>query len=564
MESPSQPSTGPLAGARAFAHRYAPFLVIGGLLAGLLVAAPSRPLRDSDSLAGGTGVEGFGPGTSGEQGQVPAGVDGSGAPVAGGAPGTPTAPGSSPTTPGAVGTPGGAAGTAPASRGTTALPCLPRKFNAALPCKPGWAGTDNGGATSKHVTRDRVVIAYYIPYSDESARAIRAQAGTDYTPEQIRADLAVLQKYVRANWQTYGRRIDVVPYFGTHPVTDDAGMKAEAVEIDQQVKAFAVVAASTPIPLADELSRRKVIVWNTYQQLDNYYIKNAPYQYSVFGDASLLNAFTVEYVAKRLKGRTADFAGQGVVGKKRVFGFCYEQIQEPAAKDLIARLKRAGIEPVVATYGSDASQAQQQALSIVTQFRQAGVTTVINLGNPVGPIFLTANADSQGYNPEYLVAGFAGVDLEEAARLYTQTQWAHAFGFTQVTVRNEFEDSQGYGASKLADPGHTPTKFVINAYLNLQQIANGLETAGPGLNPAAFQRGLGSIPATVGDPKAPSLSYGSRGPGPFTGRDDVAEIWWDPNETETFDGNRGAYIRVNGGKRVRLGTFPNTSPAVFR
>jgi hypothetical protein len=536
-----------------FVRRYAPFLAVLVTLAALLVAAPSRPLTSSSSF-----------------GSQPDGGFGSASPSQGGAAGSPGTPTVAAAQPGAV--PGAAlvGGSAPRSSGPTGsgaqqpLTCTPRKFNAALPCMPSWSGTNNGGVTSHNVGAKSLVFVWYVIYANETERQLKAEAGTDYTPDQIRADSRALEKYLNQHWQTYGRTIRVVPYFGTHDVTDDAGLKSEAVEIDQQLHAFAVAAGQTPVALATELGRRGVITFNTYQQVNSFYAQNAPYQYSVFGDADLLNGFTAEYVGKRLKGRVAQFAGTGSNTKTRVFGVCYEEVLKASADDLIRRLKAVGVTPVVVSYGSDVSQAQQQSLNIVSQFRAAGVTTVIDIGNVVGPVFLTSNADTQHYYPEYLVNGYSAIDSEEGARLYSPTQWNHAFGFTQITVRNAFQDSQGYGASKLADPSYEPSKNVIAEYLALQQIANGVERSGPDVTPRTFQSGLGSVPATLPGPKQPRLSYGSRGPGPYTGRDDVAEIWWNPSETHTFDGKRGAYERVNSGARVQLGGFPTTVPAVFR
>jgi hypothetical protein len=557
-------STAPTGRALAFARRYAPFLALLGVLGLLLVAAPSRPVGNADSLLAGPDAGVFDPASPQAGGPAGSGTTptagASGAPAVGGTPGS-TAGGSG-GAPGAPGSVGGSGGGVPSAG--AALPCVPRPLNSALPCKPGWAGGSNGGSTAKNVTGSKIVVVWYVTYINEATRSISAGTGEEITEEDHRQDSESLEKFLNKNWQTYGRTVDVIPYFGSHDVTDDAGLKAEAVEIDNQLKAFAVAAGQMPVPLADELSRRGIINFNTYQRLSSYYAQRAPYAWSVFGDADLLNAFTAEYVDKRLKGRVAQFAGDGSNTKTRVFGVAFEGVFKPSADDLIARLKRVGVEPVVASYGSDIANAQQQALNIISQFRSAGVTTIINIGNVVAPVFITSNADTQRYYPEYLINGYTGQDTEEAARLYSQTQWNHAFGFTQLSVRNPFEEAQGYQAAKAGNPGRTPTKVVIAEYLALQQIMNGIEMAGPQLTPARFAAGLRTVPASTATPKLPKISYGGSGPGPFTGRDDIAEVWWSSDRDADFDGKRGTYVRLDGGRRVDLGTFPRTVPAVFR
>jgi hypothetical protein len=93
---------------------------------------------------------------------------------------------------------------------------------------------------------------------------------------------------------------------------------------------------------------------------------------------------------------------------------------------------------------------------------------------------------------------------------------------------------------------------------------NGIEMAGPQLTPARFAAGLRRVPPSTATPKLPQISYGTTGPGPFTGRDDVAEVWWSADRQADFDGRQGTYVRLDGGRRVGLGTFPRTVPAVFR
>jgi len=43
----------------------------------------------------------------------------------------------------------------------------------------------------------------------------------------------------------------------------------------------------------------------------------------------------------------------------------------------------------------------------------------------------------------------------------------------------------------------------------------------------------------------------------------MAEIWWDPNQTDP-NGRTGTYWYVQGGKRYVWGAWPKTSPFVFK
>lgn len=540
-----------------FLRRYAPFLAAAAAVLMFVILVPSRPAVTPDSLA----LDGA---QSSEQPGASIAGEGQAGPLPGAA--ASNAPGTVANGTTALATRGGAgpvpqAGGAPPP-GAGDLPCSPRPVLAG--CKPGWAGGSNGGATGHNVTADRVTVVWYVVYVDPALRSAQAAAGTAYSEEEIRGDVQALQSFLRKNVQLYGRKLDVVPYFGSHPVSDNAGLKAEAVEIDQKVKAFAVTAATMPVALSDELVRRKVLAWNTFQQPANYYASKAPYAWSVVGDADLLNASTAEYASKRLAGKKAQFGGADVQGKTRRFGLAYEGVISASAKDLIARMEAEGT-PFVTTveFGSELATAEQDSINAIAQFKAADVTTVICIGNVFAPLFLTKSADNQQYYPEWFVNAYLFQDAEEAARQYTPTQWEHAFGFTQLALRRNYKESRGYAASKDGDPSWEPTAGIALMFTSLSPIARGIEAAGPALQASTFQRGLFSLPALSGSPTETGSSYGSNGPGPYTGIDDFAEIWWNPTDTQTFDGKPGSYARTNGGRRIQLGQWPRTTPQVF-
>ena len=82
-----------------------------------------------------------------------------------------------------------------------------------------------------------------------------------------------------------------------------------------------------------------------------------------------------------------------------------------------------------------------EARKVVSRMRQAGVTSVLYVGNGLFPAFTTQEATRQGYGPEWVLlgagpggggggGGLTGADTTFSGRAYDQTQWAHAFGLS--------------------------------------------------------------------------------------------------------------------------------------
>ena len=72
---------------------------------------------------------------------------------------------------------------------------------------------------------------------------------------------------------------------------------------------------------------------------------------------------------------------------------------------------------------------------MITKLQTAGVTSVLLAGDPVFPTFLTREATTQGFFPEWVVLGYAFTDTAVFGRQYDQQQWAHAFGVSLLPAR---------------------------------------------------------------------------------------------------------------------------------
>jgi hypothetical protein len=77
------------------------------------------------------------------------------------------------------------------------------------------------------------------------------------------------------------------------------------------------------------------------------------------------------------------------------------------------------------------------------------VTTVVFLGDPVMPIYLTKAATDQNYYPEWIITGTVLTDSTALGRNYDQTQWAHAFGISSLPLRLPPEQLRGPAAAPL-------------------------------------------------------------------------------------------------------------------
>jgi hypothetical protein len=289
-----------------------------------------------------------------------------------------------------------------------------------------------------------------------------------------------------------------------------------------------------------------------------------------------------DYISGRLLGRKAQFAGDPALrDKERVFGTIHLELDPPVFTEVESIVNEQGravgyVPRVSETYLFDVARAPERAPGIIARMKDAGVTTIVFLGDPVMPIYLTKEATAQNYFPEWVVTGTGFTDTTAVARLHDPQQWSHAFGLSSLPVRTprEIGDSWRVHQWWFGTPPPAQTTAPITL-ANLSLLFVGMQMAGPDLNVDTYQAGMFRLPEAGGGPTTPHVSFGDHGyfknldGSPrldYLGIDDLTEIWWDADATATDEGGKsgtGVWRYSDGGRRYLPGTMPRTEPQAF-
>ncbi len=571
--------------------RYAPFLAVVAVQLLLVGVAPSvgRATSSNEALAplpldGGSG-QGL-PGTVAPDGTVVPGAvgsDGAVAPGGAGAPGTPGAPGSVPGAPGSSTGPGAVPG-GPAAPGTAAVPpagsdvsrCakggkLQQTVTTQSPaCRAAFTG-DNGGATYRGVTEDTITVVVYQAKVDPVVNSVIQAAGAGEDPVAERDVIAAYQTFFNKHYEFAGRRIEWKTFQGDCKVDppDNACLQGEARTIVRTLKPFWVLWPTGRPAFFQELSRQGVLNSGGLTYGGAFNRAQRPYHWSAFMDGDRVANNVADYWCKKLNGKKAVYAGDAPLRTQtRKLGILVRQ--EPANKlaaDLLAKLvsggRCAGPKPTIITYSQDISQSQQQSASGVAALRQAGVTTVVSLGSILEIILTAQGYENNGYHPEHLMSGAGLTDIDKAARQVPATQWNNAFGpgnLIGAHPRTEDDDAKAW-----RDAGRTGDPYVQAGirFQEMQQVVWQLQATGARLTPLDVERASLSMPViggwdpTGGNPFAQRYQFSSDG---YSGPSDSRQVHWDSNAVSKADGQRGAYVASEGGRRYVVGTFPRTAP----
>ncbi len=428
---------------------------------------------------------------------------------------------------------------------------------------------DNGGETTKGVTGDAIkVVAYVAMEDDPIIDYITAAIANDDTAAQSGETIEGYAELFNEMYQLYGRQVDMEILVGSGPANDEVAARADAVKAADEMGAFAVLGGPVlTSAFGDELAARGVVCIGCTAGDPGFYADRDPYLYGPAINADQVLIHLVEYMSKKLAGKPAEFAGDdALTSQERVFGYLWIESNDTSAdqaerfEELLADENIEVAESI--SYTLDPARLQEQATSIMTRLKQAGVTTVVFSGDPVAPATFTTEATAQDYFPEWVLGPQALVDTTAFSRGYDQEQWAHAFGPSPLTVkpdqtqRGHWVLYEWYFGTEPPAPDTSPVLFP-----NVAVLFGALQAAGPDLTPETLQAGMFSRPPTPRYTTESSLSWGDHGLWDYedyNGSDDMTEIWWDPEATgedEIGKEGTGMWRYVDGGARYLPGEW---------
>ncbi len=430
---------------------------------------------------------------------------------------------------------------------------------------------DNGGETSNGVTGETIKVVAYVAMEDDPIIDYITQAiANDDTVAQASETIEGYAEMFNAMYQLYGRQVEVEVLEGSGPANDEVAARADAVKAADEMGAFAVVGGPVlTSAFADELAARDVICIGCTAGDPGFYEDRAPYLFGPAINADQVLVHLTEYMSKKLVGKPAEFAGdEALQGTERTFGYLWIESNDTSAEqaerfeELLADADIELAESI--SYTLDPARLQEQATSVITRLKEAGVTTVVFSGDPVAPSTFTTEATAQDFFPEWVLGPQALVDTTAFSRGYDQTQWAHAFGPSPLTVkpdqtqRGHWVLYEWFFGTEPPAPDTSPVLFP-----NVATFFAGVQAAGPDLNPESFRAGMFSRPPTPRYTTEASLSYGQHdlwtdGYDDYNGSDDMTEIWWDPEATgedEIGKSGTGMWRYVDSGARYLPGEW---------
>ena len=581
---------------RQFVERYGIAL---GVVVALVAVIAILPGNADDRLAGGsdateidlsadgTGVTGAGTdtGTGTGTGLTP-GATGTGA---GSGTGTGTGAGGSTGTGGGSGGQSAAGGEQAQSGGVqfgTGPDCRPdgrqKGISNGMPPCVLWEGGDNGGETFRGVTADQIKVVRWLGQLDPATEAILQGAQLSDGRPKIAQSYEAVRRYQNNHFQTYGREVVYIDMEAGGPSENDEAMKADAQKIANEIQPFAVItgdpAAGIPNVLARELAQLGIVCACGAGSAE-FYAELPPLLFGALPSSSEYAAQAAEYIAKKLWGKPAEYAGDEQIPTQsyrddvRKFGLLY--IEGARGKvDPEGKRARDAFVREFAKYGMsfaeeiayiyDPGRNQTDVTNMIARFKAAGVTTVVPFWDPLYPILITKEATRQQYFPEWFIVGSGLSDTTAAGRLYDQQQWRHAFGISPLWVTwTSVDKSGGYREYKHGDPdGELGEPGVLINIYNAAAgvIFIGIHMAGPTLTNETFVRGVFAYPPTGGEPRSPLVYWTREAP---TAIKDFVEVFFKADEQgpdERGQQGSGMIMKANGGKRYQLGQW-TTDPS---
>jgi hypothetical protein len=189
--------------------------------------------------------------------------------------------------------------------------------------------------------------------------------------------------------------------------------------------------------------------------------------------------------------------------------------------------------------------------------------------DPIAQEFLTNGITANGYSPEFLLTGTQFLDADLVGRLYNPDIMRHAFGVSTIpqAVALANADATRVWRDMGSPPAAAKDSSATNpcekngcgiewSYVNL--LGTALQMAGPNLNPLTFEKGVLGMQTDGGWTSVgkPDVGFWKFGANDYTWLSDVREVYWSRTAISPVDGQQGAYVGVNSGRRYLTGQWP--------
>jgi hypothetical protein len=447
----------------------------------------------------------------------------------------------------------------------------------AAPCVEPFDG-DNGGATGQGVTADTIKVVVYIgdPAKNPLQAAQVRGAGAELSPATAKETYQGYFEMFEQYYELYGREIDLQFFDGTGGPQDEVAARADAKAIID-MQPFAVLNGPNQSPaFAEELAAAGIMCLGncSLAQPNEFIERNRPYVYSNGPTPNQAALLTARLVTGLLAGKNAEYGGEAVRDKKRVFGVVHYDTPDGQQKTAFATLKKAlndGDVKIAADlpFLLDLARAQENARTMIAKLKDANVTSVIFTGDPLTPSALTKEATAQNYFPEWIIGSNVLVDIALFGRTYDQEQWQHAFGLALTPDRTNQDARESYNVYRWFHGTPPPNNTYGVILVDPTIFFLGVHLAGEDLTAQNFEAGLFRSPILGGTPISPTSSRGEHGLWPgidYGGTDDAGILWWDPEaegEDEVGVVGQGLYQYTSEGKRYTLDKMPTEDPGLF-
>jgi hypothetical protein len=321
----------------------------------------------------------------------------------------------------------------------------------------------------------------------------------------------------------------------------------------------------------DEFTRAGIVTIGGSHFHRSHYERGNGLRWDYLPDGSTAARMIADYYCRRMAGSAATHGGSVIhpsIGERqgvpRRLGVIVQQDEtnRRAADELRSFAQACQKEPVtLVTFENDINSAAAQSTAITNRLIQDKVTTVVCMCPTGAMTIFSPNFTSARYFPEHLLPGIQWLDNDVMARSFDAEQWRHAFGpslFPQPLPYAKDEAQRVWAASgREGELQCNSCRFWI--WQPMRLLGELLQGAGPNLTAATFAQAGHEMPPrggwieSGGDPTVELLHFG---PTRFTAVADVREVYWDPAAPSAYDGQPGAYIAADGGRRHPLEGIP--------